>query len=154
MLLNNATKARPSKAAEASHRCIDDIGHPAAAPPRHPRPKCKVRMPRRGIGRWADGDIPVDRGASKRTTGVVAGRGAEVDSSILHDGRALRLGAAGHFEVRPSELLNIEGNTAIPPRKRRIPGVHICRELGLDRDATGFRYRCGSLGNLISLGVH
>ena len=95
-------------------------------------------MPRRGIGGRADGDTPVDRCASKRTTGVVAGRGAEVDSSILHDGRALRLGAAGHFEVRPSELLNIEGNTAIPPRKHRIPGVHVRRKLGFNRDATGF----------------
>ena len=43
MLLDNATKPRPSKAAEASHRCIDDIGHPTtAAPPRHPCPKCEV----------------------------------------------------------------------------------------------------------------
>ena len=111
-------------------------------------------MPRRGIGGRADGDIPVDRCASKRTTGVVAGRGAEVDTSILHDGRALRLRTAGHFEVRPSEFLNIEGNTAIPPRKHRIPSVHIRRELGLDRDATGFRYRRGSLGNFIALRVH
>ena len=111
-------------------------------------------MPRRGIGRRADRDIPVHRCACKRTTGVVACGGAEVDTRILYDGRALRLRAAGHFEVRPSELLNIEGNTAIPPRKRRITSVHIRRELALDRDATGFRYRRGSLGNFIALGVH
>ena len=43
MLLDNtAVETRPSKAAKASHGCIDDIGHPTATPPRHPCPKCKV----------------------------------------------------------------------------------------------------------------
>ena len=43
MLLDNATEARTTKAAEASHRCIDDIGHSTTtAPPRDPCPKCKV----------------------------------------------------------------------------------------------------------------
>ena len=32
--------------------------------------------------------------------------------------------------------------------------MHVRGELALNRDATGFRYRCGSLGNLIALGVH
>ena len=42
MLLDNATEARTTKAAEASHWCINDIRHPTAAPPRHPCPKCEV----------------------------------------------------------------------------------------------------------------
>ena len=40
--LDNATEARTTKAAEASHWCINDIRHPTAAPPRHPCPKCEV----------------------------------------------------------------------------------------------------------------